>query len=362
MSPRGDDVHEMPRRRPIDDQAVERILRGETAGVDLDGLHAFVSDVRAAAAGPMPAPSPALEHVLTRGLSTDQGDLPATAASNANGPALQAAGLPKWRSATMKMSRYVAGLSIAAKITLGVGCAFAVTAGAAAAGVLPGPVQNAVDAVTPFHGDGTGDTTAPPSTPPGDAASGTGTISGTGTGTGVATGDGPGTGTPPSAGTGTGTGTGTETPGGTPAPGAGTGGEPKHEPTPAPPTEPAPPPVTEAPHPVTPPAGEPTPPPPTEPPVAETMTMHCAINDGHVSIHCEWTLAPPAGFGHYALLRTSDDGKPGRVLSQPDNIATHNWTDSLDLTPGVTYSYMVITIGPDGTTTTGHSNHVALAF
>jgi hypothetical protein len=355
VRPRSDDVPEMPRRRPIDDQAVDRILHGDAAGGELGGLQAFVSDVRAAAAGPLPAPSPALEQVLTWGLSTDQGDLPATAAINANGPALQAAGLPKWRSATMKMSRYVTGLSMAAKITLGVGGALALTAGAAAAGVLPGPVQSAVDAVTPFNGaTGTGDTTASPSVPPGDSAPGTAPGAGTGTG------DKPPAGTPSSRGTDTGG----DAPGVVPGTGSSPGGGTKTEPTPPPSTEPAPP-TTQAPNP-----GEPTPPPPTEAPpttvpetpTPESMTMHCEPDAAHTLVHCEWTLAPPTGFGHYVLLRTSSDAKPGRVLVQSGDITYHNWNDSLDLTPGVAYSYMVITIGADGTTTTGHSNHVTLVF
>jgi hypothetical protein len=338
VTPRGDDVDEMPRRRPIDDQAVESILSGTATEGDLGGLHAFVLDVRAAAAGPVPAPSLAFEQVLTRGFSTDQGDLPATAASNANGPAPQAAGLPKWRSAQMKVSRYVAGLSIAAKITLGAGCVFAATAGAGAAGVLPGPVQDAVDAVTPFHGDpGAGDPTTTTLPPTGDA--------GSGTAPGTPTGD---AGTPPAPG---------GVPTGTPGTGTGTGSD-RPAAGPIAPTEPAP---TTAP-PAAPPAGggdAPAPPAP-ETPVAQSMEIHCSPADGHASVTCEWTTAPPADFGKYVLLRTSDDGKQGRVLTQSSDITTHVWTDSLALTPGVTYSYMVVVIGPDGSTTTGHSNRVSV--
>jgi hypothetical protein len=90
------------------------------------------------------------------------------------------------------------------------------------------------------------------------------------------------------------------------------------------------------------------------------MEIHCSPSDGHTSVTCEWTTAPPADFGKYVLLRTSDDGKQGRVLTQSSDISTHVWTDSLALTPGVTYSYMVVVIGPDGSTTTGHSNRVSV--
>jgi hypothetical protein len=331
VTPGGDDVHEMPRRRPIDEQAVESLLGGSpmTTGDDLDELRAFVLDVRAAASGPMPAPSSELEHVLTRGISTDKGDLPATAASNADGPALQAAGLPKWRSAQMKVSRYVAGLSIGAKILLGAGAVFAATAGAGAAGVLPGPVQDAVDAVAPFTGDAPEAT--PPTTTPTD---------------GVSTDPGHGTGT-------------TTPPGSSTEPGTGTG-QPPETPTTSPP-EPAP--TTVAPIVGTPPSDgdSPSTPPPTETPVAESMSIQCSLNGEHTSVSCEWTGAPPDTFGKYVLLRTSDDGKPGRVLTQSSDITTHSWVDTLALTPGVTYSYMVDSIAPDGSTS-GHSNRVYITF
>ena len=359
MTARGDDVHEMPRRRPIDEQAVEEILDGTSTRDDLDGLHAFVVDVRTAAAGPMPAPSAELEHVLTRGFSTDKGDLPATAASNADGPAEQAAGLPKWRSAQMKVSRYVAGLSIAAKITLGAGCVFAATAGAGAAGVLPGPVQNAVDAVSPFSGDTGSDQAATTTLPPsGDTENG-GTAA-----TGAAAGDG--------ASAGTGTGTGTDAGGGAGATSPGSGGTTTHDATtgsdsttgtPGAPNEPTPT-TTPTPTPTTaPPSGGDAPPPPptTEVPKPQSMTIQCSLNAEHTAVNCEWTQAPPEGFGSYVLLRISDDGKPGRVLMQSTDITTHTWTDTLALTPGVTYSYMVDSIAPDGSTS-GHSNYVPVLF
>ena len=242
----------------------------------------------------------------------------------------------------MKVSRYVAGLSIAAKITLGAGCVFAATAGAGAAGVLPGPVQDAVDAVAPSHDDtgASGDvtTTLPPT---GDAGAGIGADAPTDSpGAGAAPVDAP-TGSP-GTGAGTGTGSGSDTPADAPIA----------------PIEPAP--TTEPPA-NAPSGGGDTPASPVpETLVAESMAIHCTPADGHSSVTCEWTTAPPAGFGSYVLLRTSDDGKPGRVLTQSGDITTHVWADSLALTAGVTYSYMVITLGPDGTTTTGHSNRVSV--
>ncbi len=155
MSPFGDDGGEMPRHRPIDDRAVDALLTGSAPDEELASLSSFVADVRSAAEA-VPLPSPALAAALAAGLSTsnEQGDLPVTAASNAHGPAQQAAGLPKWRTLKMKIKGLVAGLGIAGKVALGAGLAAAATTGAGAAGVLPGPVQHAVasafDTVTPF--------------------------------------------------------------------------------------------------------------------------------------------------------------------------------------------------------------------
>jgi hypothetical protein len=127
---------EMPEHRPVDDGAIEAALAGNTQGGDLDSLSSFVSAVRSAV-GTVPTPSTAMAAVLTAGLSTDKGDLPATAASNVNGPASQEAGLPKWRKALMKIQGFLAGLGVVGKIALTVGVAAAATTGAGAAGVLP---------------------------------------------------------------------------------------------------------------------------------------------------------------------------------------------------------------------------------
>jgi len=127
---------EMPEHRPVDDGAIEAALAGNPQGGDLDSLSSFVSAVRSAV-GTVPTPSTAMAAVLTAGLSTDKGDLPATAASNVNGPASQEAGLPKWRNALMKIQGFLAGLGVLGKVALGVGVAAAATTGAGAAGVLP---------------------------------------------------------------------------------------------------------------------------------------------------------------------------------------------------------------------------------
>jgi len=127
---------EMPGHRPVDDGAIEELLAGTARGDDLASLSSFVSSVRVAAEA-VPPPSPALAAVLAAGFSTEKGDLPATAASNVNGPASQEAGLSKWRTAKMKIRGFLAGLGVAGKVALGLGVAAAATTGAGAAGILP---------------------------------------------------------------------------------------------------------------------------------------------------------------------------------------------------------------------------------
>jgi len=154
-----DDTPEMPRNQPFDDDAIEAIFAGNTHEAHLGDLAAFVSDVRVSA-GAVPIPSPALAAALVAGFSTDKGALPTTAASNVHGPVRQVSGLPKWRVLRMKIQGVLAGLGVFGKVALGASLAAAATTGAGAAGILPGPVQHVVattvDAVTPFHLPGGG--------------------------------------------------------------------------------------------------------------------------------------------------------------------------------------------------------------
>jgi hypothetical protein len=100
-------------------------------------LGGFVADLRRLAEEPAPTPSPALAAVLA-----------------GRGPVVDELA-ERRRRRHMAPVRTVAGLSLAAKVTLGVGIAVAATSGAAAAGVLPGPVQDTVAEVvslaTPFE-------------------------------------------------------------------------------------------------------------------------------------------------------------------------------------------------------------------
>ena len=153
MSGFGDYDTEMFRRNDIDDAAIEAFFTGNGAGDELASLAGFAEELRAAATGPVPAPSAQLAAMLAEGFSTEQGDLSATAASNVPGPAPQAAGLPKWRKKKM-IGEFLAGLSVATKAAFGITMAAASVTAAGAAGALPEPAQNAVaaavEAVTPF--------------------------------------------------------------------------------------------------------------------------------------------------------------------------------------------------------------------
>lgn len=152
---RGDSSTEMQRRQDIGDAAIEAFFSGNGAGDELPpSLAAIADDLRDLATGPVPSPSPLLATLLHEGFSLEKGDPSATAASNVNGPAQQAAGLPKRRSRRMVLAEFLAGLGVAAKATFGVGVAMASVTAAGAAGALPDAVQNvvatSVEAVTPF--------------------------------------------------------------------------------------------------------------------------------------------------------------------------------------------------------------------
>jgi hypothetical protein len=137
MNRRGDDGSEMPRQDPFDDAAFDRLLSGQS-GTEMSDLASFVEDARTAAEA-VPTISPALAAALATGI------LPVPA------PVPQSL----WRKSKMKIQGFLAGMSVAGKIALGVGVAAAATTGAGAAGVLPGPVQHAVASavgtVTPFE-------------------------------------------------------------------------------------------------------------------------------------------------------------------------------------------------------------------
>ena len=129
MSASGDYPGEMA-PHPFDEEPEDSL---DDLLADPDGdpvLGPFVVGLRRLATDPEPVPSPALAAVLTHGAPAVEQPLDELAARR--------------RSKLMAPIRTVAGLSLAAKVALGVGVAAAATTGAAAANVLPGPVQDGV--------------------------------------------------------------------------------------------------------------------------------------------------------------------------------------------------------------------------
>ena len=124
MSVFGDYEAEMQTQTLLDDQTIESILTGRTPSnrPELDDLACLVTEVRSVASGPAPRVGAQLAAVLAGGLSTDKGDLSATAASNVPGPGNQAAGLPKRRKSMLETIFAKAALAKAAAV-LGVAAA-----------------------------------------------------------------------------------------------------------------------------------------------------------------------------------------------------------------------------------------------
>ncbi|MBM3685195.1 MAG: hypothetical protein FJW83_11770, partial [Actinobacteria bacterium] len=136
MSPSGDHDDGMDLFGRIDDVLEDPLLRR------------FVDEVRLAADGTAPVPSPALRALL-------EGGAQALGAEADEGDELAAR-----RRRRLRIPAAVAALSVVGKIALGGGIAAAATAattGAAIAGVLPGPIESVVatvvETVTPFSID-----------------------------------------------------------------------------------------------------------------------------------------------------------------------------------------------------------------
>ncbi len=140
-----DDVYpsEMKRQSRLDESTIDQILAGSAMPSDeFNGLVAFVEEIRQNYLSHTPQVGPALASLLADGLiPTDKGELSARTASNATGPALQVAELPKRRTRKMIGALFA---TMAGKVALA-GAATAATVGSlGAAGALPGPMQSVV--------------------------------------------------------------------------------------------------------------------------------------------------------------------------------------------------------------------------
>jgi hypothetical protein len=152
----GDYPNEMLPRDGLDDRVLDAVFSGRSPGnAEVGWLACLVEDARLATSGPAPQPGVELASVFMAGISTEKGELPVTAASNASGPgSAQASGLPKWRKVKMTIAEALAALfakigalGAAAKVGLATAAVVAVTGAAGAAGVLPGPAQDAFDKI-----------------------------------------------------------------------------------------------------------------------------------------------------------------------------------------------------------------------
>jgi hypothetical protein len=159
MSTPDDYPREMGMHPTLDDTAAEAILTGRPVpDPDLALVAAFVGEARSLAHEAPPAPSPALATILAGDpvretvLSRAGRDARTATAAHPGLAERSRAFLPHPLSSLL---RKVAAAGLAAKIALGAGVAAASITGAAASGVLPGPVQDAVAgavrAVTPFE-------------------------------------------------------------------------------------------------------------------------------------------------------------------------------------------------------------------
>ncbi len=240
----------------------------------------------------------------------------------------------------MKLAKLISGLSLSGKCVLGAGVAFASTAGAGAAGALPGPVQHAFSAVV-----GTNDRpklSADPATHPHDTTE-----------------------APDSSGT------------------SSDVTEPTEPPKPPEPTTAethAPEPTTVAPGPsesTTVPSAEPgsgqhdgqhgggdhhgdgTPPPTSEHPnegqrPPQTVVLTCSV--AGAAVHCSWSGDALPDGAHYVLLRVGGVVEHrGRAFLPGDGATTY---DDTMLEPGAVYHYMVIVLIGDAHHPVGISNRV----
>jgi len=350
VSRRGDDGREMPHHDPYDDDAIDGFLTGSSREGAGAALSSFVDDVRVASEA-VPPPSPALAAAIAAG-GIGSEVIPTIA---------------PWRKLNMKIKGFLAGLSVAGKVALGVGVAAAATTGAGAAGVLPGPVQHAfakaTEAVTPFsppdpgHHDGGGDVASghenddsTTTTTVGDGTTTTlpptdGDHNGDGDGNGVVTpttekhnpedtGDTTTTTAPStdghhgdSSGTGDGIGTGDGNGDGTTTTTVGTGsGDGDHH------------------------GGDSNNP--------QSLEVHCTRMPSPPTITCSWDGGAGDGHASYVLLRTTTEGAPGVVACS--TVDGSECVDGHSPQSGTQYHYTVDSLAADGHTVTAHSNVVTV--
>ena len=137
---------------PLSDEAIEAIVDGARSAPESFAFARLTNDINRVATGPMPMPSAALAAMMQMNISTET--LMQQMVASDETFVADDSQLSFWRRKKMAIGQFITGLGIVGKLTLGTGVAFASTAGAAGAGVLPAPVQHevsrVVETVTPF--------------------------------------------------------------------------------------------------------------------------------------------------------------------------------------------------------------------
>ena len=185
MSTTDDHNSEMNAHGLLDDATAEAILAGRPVpDPALGPVAGLVAEMRSLAGEPAPLPSAELAAILAGGPVGAQSEHTAAETDVCPPPAVRIGRARRGRSGPKPLSRLLrnaAAAGLAARVALGTGVAAASMTGAAAAGVLPGPVQDAVadvvKTVTPFefprHTDSRPEPPAGVSPEDGDEAPGT---------------------------------------------------------------------------------------------------------------------------------------------------------------------------------------------
>ena len=132
MSGWGDDVGEMPTRRPIDDASAEALLRGAAVPREMEPLAGFVRAIRSTAWQPV-RPSRELAERMASGVFVDEVDS---------------------RTTVGRALSRLASLSLRTKVVTGLVATMTGLTGVTAAGALPDAAQarleNAIESITPI--------------------------------------------------------------------------------------------------------------------------------------------------------------------------------------------------------------------
>lgn len=133
------------RRRRIGEDTVEEILAGRVPEGSEHAAHVarFVSDLRTTFVAGSVEDGAVTALVEAGHVAREKGDLPATVASNAHGPAVrQGAGLPNWKRRSAVLSTFIS--SLLGRVAIGAAATTLSVGAAGASNALPQPLQRVV--------------------------------------------------------------------------------------------------------------------------------------------------------------------------------------------------------------------------